>query len=81
MFRADGGPVSANRPYIVGEQGPELMIPHSSGTVLPNSQLAAGGKTVNIYLNQSIHAGTSLATALQYAADASRQFERAELNL
>jgi tape measure domain-containing protein len=25
--RANGGPVSANTPYIVGERGPELMIP------------------------------------------------------
>ena len=36
-FRANGGPVSANQPYIVGERGPELMIPRSSGTVLSNS--------------------------------------------
>ena len=36
-FMANGGPVSANTPYIVGEEGPELMIPSSSGTVLSNS--------------------------------------------
>ena len=38
MFRANGGPVSANQPYIVGERGPELMIHSSSGTVLSNSE-------------------------------------------
>lgn len=32
--RASGGPVSANTPYLVGEQGPELMVPDSDGTVM-----------------------------------------------
>ena len=44
--RASGGPVSARKPYIVGERGPELMIPGSSGTVVPNSRLG-GGITVH----------------------------------
>ena len=34
--RAEGGPVMPNRPYLVGEQGPELLVPSSSGTVIPN---------------------------------------------
>ena len=34
--RADGGPVSANRPYIVGEEGQELFIPSISGVIVPN---------------------------------------------
>ena len=35
--RANGGPVNANEPYIVGERGPELFMPSSSGMVLSNS--------------------------------------------
>jgi len=35
--RANGGPVNANQPYIVGERGPELFMPSSSGMVLSNS--------------------------------------------
>jgi TP901 family phage tail tape measure protein len=35
-FRANGGPVNANQPYIVGERGPELFMPSSSGMVLSN---------------------------------------------
>lgn len=27
--RAEGGPVSAGRPYLVGERGPELFVPMS----------------------------------------------------
>lgn len=33
--RATGGWVNAGTPYWVGERGPELMIPHTSGTILP----------------------------------------------
>ena len=35
--RANGGPVNANQPYIVGERGPELFMPFSSGMVLSNN--------------------------------------------
>jgi hypothetical protein len=43
-------------PYLVGEQGPELVVPRGNGTVIPAKQTAAmmsGGNstTVNIYTN------------------------------
>jgi hypothetical protein len=31
---AKGGPIRANKAYVVGEEGPEVIIPHSSGNVL-----------------------------------------------
>lgn len=34
--RAAGGPVSAGQPTIVGEKGPELLVPQQPGTVIPN---------------------------------------------
>jgi len=43
-YRADGGPVSANTPYIVGEKGPELFMPNSAGTIIPNHKLGGGGQ-------------------------------------
>jgi len=43
--KAMGGPVSAGRPYLVGERGPELMIPRSSGSIVPNNKL--GGVTIH----------------------------------
>ena len=43
MFRADGGPVSAGKPYIVGERGPEVFTPKRTGTIIPND--AMGGST------------------------------------
>ena len=34
--KAQGGPVSQGKPYVVGEQGPEIIIPRSDGDVLTN---------------------------------------------
>jgi len=41
--RASGGPVFGGEAYLVGEQGPELFVPQTSGTVVPNSALRGGG--------------------------------------
>jgi len=40
-FRANGGPVTGQAPYIVGERGPELFVPSVSGNILPNNQLGS----------------------------------------
>lgn len=47
-FKAAGGPVSSGRPYIVGEQGPELFVPGRSGAIVPNNQL---GASTNVVVN------------------------------
>lgn len=49
--RATGGPVSAGKPYIVGERGPELIVPSSSGTVIPNHELGGGSSPVSVTVN------------------------------
>lgn len=41
--RADGGPVSSGMTYLVGERGPELFTPSSSGYVVPNHAMSASG--------------------------------------
>jgi exonuclease VII small subunit len=66
-FRADGGPVSKNQPYIVGEEGPELFVPNKTGTIVPNNMMpqadpssgsAMGGDvTVNFNINTVDAAG------------------------
>ena len=35
-FRAQGGPIEQGKPYVVGEKGPEIIIPRSDGDVLTN---------------------------------------------
>lgn len=49
LFKATGGPVTANKPYIVGDGGrPELFIPNTSGTILPAVPQAPNGSTTII---------------------------------
>jgi tape measure domain-containing protein len=38
---AEGGPAEEGKPYIVGEQGPELFTPEDSGTITPAGETAA----------------------------------------
>lgn len=47
--RANGGPVGAGQSYLVGERGPELFVPRSSGTVVPNDKL--GGDNISVVVN------------------------------
>lgn len=47
---AEGGPVTG--PSIVGERGPELFIPNTAGTIIPNNQLnAMGGNGPQVVYN------------------------------
>jgi hypothetical protein len=39
---AKGGPANAGNLYLVGEEGPELFVPRSSGVVIPNNKLTSG---------------------------------------
>lgn len=47
-FKAQGGPVKSGRAYVVGERGPELFLPPSSGAILPNG---VGGVTLVQHVN------------------------------
>ena len=44
--RAAGGPVSKGKSYIVGERGPEMFTPASSGNIIPNHDLGGGTNVV-----------------------------------
>ena len=74
---ANGGRPPVGKPSIVGERGPELFVPSSAGTVIPNHSLG-GGVTNNIVVNvdasgsnvegneqQSRELGLGLSTAIQ----------------
>ena len=55
--KANGGPVSAGTPYLVGERGPELFMPRTSGSIYPNDAMGVGGS--NIVVNVDA-AGTNV---------------------
>lgn len=46
---AAGGPISAGMPYLVGERGPELIVPGVSGTVVPNDVLAGSSVVIHVH--------------------------------
>jgi hypothetical protein len=47
--RENGGPVAGGNSYIVGERGPELFTPSSSGNITPNHAMGGGANiTVNV---------------------------------
>jgi hypothetical protein len=54
---ASGGPVSARMPYLIGERGPELFVPNTSGSIVPNGKFGGGVTVVNNIVNES---GTSI---------------------
>ena len=45
--RADGGDVSANKAYVVGEKRPEIFVPGTSGRIIPKEATnGSGGVTI-----------------------------------
>lgn len=55
--RQFGGPVTANVPYLVGEAGPELFVPSTSGKIVSNKNMASGGVSIgeiNVYASDSM---------------------------
>ncbi|GAA4781213.1 hypothetical protein GCM10023219_31820 [Stakelama sediminis] len=71
--RATGGPVSPNRPYWVGERGPELFVPTTSGSVAAPQASASASKDVRVAITIN-SPGSDQPRAL---AQSSRQVARA----
>lgn len=46
--RASGGPVMGGGTYLVGERGPELFTPGTSGNITPNNAMGGANITVNV---------------------------------
>jgi phage-related minor tail protein len=69
--RATGGPVSPARPYIVGERGPELFVPTTSGSIVASG--GAGGPR-DVRVSITVQGGSDAPQAL---AASSRQVARA----
>jgi len=45
---ANGGRPPVGRPSIVGERGPELFVPRTAGTIVPNHAMGGANVTVNV---------------------------------
>ena len=55
--KAIGGSVQAGQPYMVGERGPEMFVPNSQGSIVPNNKMGGGGGVV---VNQTINVTTGV---------------------
>lgn len=76
-YRANGGPVSAGKAYMVGERGPELIVPGSNSRVVPNEAIGGGKFQIEIVANNNgfgaimrDEAGKVVAQAAPYIANA-----------
>jgi lambda family phage tail tape measure protein len=77
LFKAEGGPVKGNQPYIVGEKGPELFVPPGAGKIIPNNQMAARASTpsmgnapiTNTYITNNVSAIDSKSVAEFFATN------------
>jgi hypothetical protein len=56
--RAQGGSVQAGKSYVVGEKGPEMFVPSTSGRIQPNNAMGGNGQTVVV--NQTINVSTGV---------------------
>jgi lambda family phage tail tape measure protein len=71
---AAGGPAMAGKPYIVGEQGPELFVPNSAGSIMTNASMnrneGLGQSTQpvvnNTYITNNINAIDSRSVAQMF---------------
>ncbi|GAA3260883.1 hypothetical protein GCM10020258_23680 [Sphingomonas yabuuchiae] len=70
--RATGGPVSPDRPYLIGERGPEVFVPTNSGRV---ETLRPGGSPRDVRVAITINAGAGEAAGVLQRS--SRQVARA----
>lgn len=46
--KASGGPISAGMPYLVGERGPEIIVPRANATVIPNGRIGAQNNYITL---------------------------------
>lgn len=54
-WRAEGGDVTAGKPYVVGEKGPEIFVPKQGGEVISNANAGRmGNVTLNVNVSQMV---------------------------
>jgi hypothetical protein len=51
LGKAEGGDISGRTPYMVGERGPELFVPKTAGTIIPNNQVGSMGNQPQVVYN------------------------------
>ncbi|UIJ45854.1 tail tape measure protein [Sphingomonas cannabina] len=78
--RATGGPVSPGAAYLVGERGPELFVPTSSGRVAAPSA-AAGSREVRVAITVNARGGEAPAALQQSSRQVARAVRQALMEM
>jgi len=80
--RANGGPVNANQPYIVGERGPELFVPFQQGSITSNEAMQQASMAQLPFTRnaESISQATQTAQAMQSAGPINVKYESTVIN-
>ena len=73
--RAQGGPVSPGRAYLIGERGPELFVPTASGRVEAGGR--GGAREVRLSITINAPAGTEPRALAQSSRQVARAVKRA----
>jgi lambda family phage tail tape measure protein len=79
---ADGGNPPINKPSIVGEKGPELFVPKTAGTIIPNGGLGGSGmgaSVSNTYITNNISAMDAKSVAQLFAENRRTLFGTVEM--
>jgi hypothetical protein len=63
--RATGGPVSPGRGYVVGERGPEVFVPTTSGRIETSGSGGGLGRDVRVAIQLATPRGTAAPTAMR----------------
>jgi len=75
---AEGGNPPINKPSIVGEKGPELFIPKTQGTIIPNGATPATGGN-NTYITNNVTAMDAKSVAQLFAENRKTLFGTVEM--
>jgi phage-related minor tail protein len=87
LFKAEGGPVKGNQPYVVGEKGPELFVPPGAGKIIPNNQMNSKGvgsgaisaPITNTYITNNVSALDAKSVAQLFAENRRTLFGSVQL--
>lgn len=66
--RATGGPIGPGRAYLVGERGPEVFVPSTSGRIETGLAGSQPGREVRVGIELAVPRGTAAPTALRRSA-------------
>lgn len=80
-FFADGGQPPINKPSVVGENGPELFVPKTAGTIIPNGGgggMGTSGSGGNTYITNNINALDAKSVAQLFAENRKTLFGSVE---